>query len=90
MDEQMLAELAAFQAQTTKQERDRWKPLYQMLTRREKKLRLDRVNLPDRDERAAARAQYELVKGLLAVTPILEPTLLRTPKPRRPRAEGRA
>lgn len=70
-------QLSEFQEHTTKQERDRWQPLYRLLTRKERQLRVDRTELRDKGHRTAARAQYELIKELLAVAPILGPTPLR-------------
>lgn len=78
--------LEGFQTKTTEAERKRWRPLYRLLTRREKKLRRDRTELTDKKSRLDAGAQYELIKELLAVAPILKPTLLRTPEKRKRRA----
>lgn len=75
--------LKGFQDETTGKERLRWRPLYRLLTRRERKLRRDRTELVDKKARLDAGAQYELIKELLAAAPILEPTLLRTPAGRK-------
>lgn len=79
MKEDFQDQLAEFQAHTTKQERDRWRPLYRLIVRKERQLRVDRTELRDKGHRAAAKAQYELAKELLAAAPIPEPTLLRLP-----------
>lgn len=63
------AMLGKFQADTTARERKRWRPLYRLLTQKERQLRKDRMGLSDKAARTAARAQYELVKELLAVAP---------------------
>ncbi len=77
--------LEEFQALTTKQERDRWRPLYRLLNRKEKQLRAAKDELADKGDRLDARAQYRLVKELLAAAPILEPTPLRLPARRKRR-----
>ncbi len=82
MTEDFQDQLAEFQAHTTKQERDRWKPLYRLLNRKEKQLRVAKDELADKGDRLDARAQYRLIQGLLAAAPILEPTPLRLPAQR--------
>lgn len=61
--------LAKFQDKTTKEERKRWRPLYLMMKRKERQLRVERTELRDKDGRAVAVAQYDLIQELLAVTP---------------------
>lgn len=78
--------LEGFQTKTTEEERRRWRPLYRLLTRKEAALRKDRTGITDKGARLDARAQYALIQELLAAAPILEPTLLRTPAPRKRRA----
>lgn len=75
--------LEEFQTKAVEGERKRWRPLYRLLMRREKTLRRSREELADKKARLDARAQYELVKELLAAAPILEPTLLRAPVKRK-------
>lgn len=83
MTEDLYGTLEEFQALTTKQERDRWRPLYRLLTRKEKALRTAKEELADKKARLDARAQYALVKEMLAAAPILAPTPLRLPAKRK-------
>lgn len=69
MDDSFGGELAQFQDATTQEERKRWRPLYLLLKRKERQLRAERTELRDKGMRAAAKAQYELIQELLAVTP---------------------
>lgn len=69
MDDALRHRLEKFQAETTKQERKRWRPLYLMMKRMERRLKVDQIELHDRDARAAAKAQYALIRELLAATP---------------------
>lgn len=69
MDDALRAKLAEFRAEMTRQERKRWRPLYLMIKRTERRLKVDQTELRDKSMRAAAKAQYELIQKLLAVAP---------------------
>lgn len=69
MDDSFGGELAQFQEKTTLEERKRWRPLYLMMKRKERQLRVERTELRDKDGRAVAVIQYDLIQELLAVTP---------------------
>ncbi len=78
--------LEGFKDQTTERERRRWRPLYRLLRRKEQRLRKDCTELPDKGKRLDARAQYVLIKELLAKAPSLETVPLRLRAPRKRRA----
>lgn len=83
MKEDLHTRLAEFQALMIKRERHRWQPLYRLLVKKERQLRVDRDELRDKGQRMDARAQYKLIQELLEAAPIpVEPTPLRSPAKR--------
>ncbi len=77
MSDEIRRWLEEFRDQTIRRERKRWIPLYRLLARKERRLRIDREELPDKGARLDAKAQYELLQELIALAPIIEPTPLR-------------